>query len=106
MSETNEMPAQGAHVDIPKISSIAGRVAIHNDNLGRAMWTRGGSLLVFLMAAALPILPLVLVVLLLRQPATGPHGLTWLWISMGVITELIAFLVSYGLVRSVLEAEA
>ncbi len=67
---------------------------------------RGGSLLVFLMAAALPIFPLVLIVLLLRQPDTGPNGLTWLWISMGVITELIAFLVAYGLVRSVLEAEA
>ncbi len=106
MADSDETPAQGAHVDIPKISSIAGRVAVHNDSLGRALWMRGGSLLVFLMAAALPIFPLVLIVLLLRQPDTGPNGLTWLWISMGVITELIAFLVAYGLVRSVLEAEA
>ena len=97
---------QGAHVDIPAVSSISGQVAMHNDSVARALWTRGGSLFVFAMAAALPILPLVLLVLLLRESLTNANGLFWLWIAMGVITELIAFLVAYGLVRSVLEGEA
>jgi hypothetical protein len=105
-NQAETTPKQGAHVDIPQISSIAGRVAVHNDSLGRSVWARGGSLLVFVMAAALVVLPLLLVVLLLRQTLNGPENLIWLWISMLVISEIIAFMVAYGLIHSVLEAEA
>lgn len=95
----------GEHVDIPKVSSIAAGVRIRENRLGRALWSRGGSIVVFVMASILPLAPVLLLVLLLRQPDAGSSGLTWVWVTMGVITEAIAFLVAYGLVRSVLEAE-
>jgi hypothetical protein len=100
----SEAPKKGEIVKIPAISSIAGRVTVHRDG-GKALWARSG-ILVFLMALALPVLPLVLLVLLLRQPDTGPNGLIWVWVTMIVITELIALLVAYGLVRTVLESDA
>ena len=102
---TDEAPKQGQHIDIPAVSSISGNVAMHADR-GRTLWASFGPVGVFLMALALPVLPLVLLFLLLRQPDTATNGLAWLWISMMVITGAIAFLVAYGLVRSVLEADA
>lgn len=103
---TDSQPAQGQHIDIPKISSISGRTAVHNDSMSRALWTRGGSLVTFLMALALPVLPIVLLIKLIAQPGTGPSGLTWVWITMLVVTGAISFLAAFGIVRSVLEAGA
>jgi cytochrome c biogenesis protein CcdA len=104
-SEDAPKPPEGAHVDIPKVSSIAGRVAVHSDP-GKSLWNVVGSSLVFLMALAVVLLPLVLLFLLLRQPDTGPNGLTWVWITLMVITGALGFMVAYGMVRSVLESEA
>lgn len=104
MAETSEKPVtQGQHIDIP--AHAATRVTLRNDNAGRALWASGGGLLVFIMAASVPILPLALVVLLYRQPEVMAAGLQWVWITIGVVAEMIAFLVAYGMVRSVLEAE-
>lgn len=94
----------GEHVDIPKVSSIAGGVKMHSD-MGGALWSSVGSLFVFVLAVVLPLSPLSLLVLLLRQPDTAINGLTWVWVTIGVITEMIAFLTAYGLVRSILEAD-
>lgn len=105
MAATDEAPKQGAHVDIPKVSSIAGRVAVHADT-GKSLWNVAGSSVVFLMALAVVLLPLVLLFMLLRQPDTGPNGLTWVWITLMMITGALGFLVAYGIVRSVLESEA
>jgi hypothetical protein len=99
--------AQGEIVTIPAVSSISGRVRVHSgDSSQRALWARGGSIIVFLMAFALVALPIALLILLIRQPDTAAFGLTWVWITMGIITELLAFLTAYGLVRSILEPEA
>lgn len=105
MANTDGPAKKGEIVAIPQISSIAGRVAVHGDP-GRSLWKTAGSLLVFLMALAIVLLPLVLLFLLLRQPDTATAGLTWLWISLMVITGALGFLVAYGIVRSVLEADA
>lgn len=105
MSEAKEKPALGEHIDIPKVSSISGRVAVHNDS-GRTLWGVPSQLIVFVMAAALFILPVVLLFLLLRQPDTATHGLTWLWIAMLFITGPIAYMVASGMVRSILEANS
>ncbi len=105
MATTQDAPKKGEIVAIPKISSIAGRVAVHADP-GRSLWKVLGSGIVFLMALAVVLLPLVLLFLLLRQPDTGPNGLTWVWISLMVITGTLGFLVAYGIVRSVLESDA
>jgi|GEM_PF-3417834 len=107
MTEQSSTPVkEPTHIAIPKISSISGRVKVHNnDSAGRALWANGGSILVFVMAFSLFALPLFILALLLRQPDTGPNGLTWVWIVMGVITESIAILAGYGLIRSVLETE-
>jgi hypothetical protein len=102
---TSQLPNEGEHVDIPAVSSISGGVAMHTDR-GRALWSSLGPLVVFLLALTLVALPLVLLFLLLRQPDTGPNGLTWVWVSMMVITGALAFLVAYGIVRSVLEADS
>jgi len=102
--ESKPVQVQGEHIDIPAMSSISGNVAMHTDT-GRTLWANS-SILVFLMAASLPIVPMALLVMLLRQPNSAAEGLTWLWIAMAFITEAIAFLTAYGLVRSVLEAEA
>jgi hypothetical protein len=105
MATTDAAPIKGEIIAIPEISSIAGRVAVHADP-GRSLWKVAGSGLVFLMALAVVLLPLVLLFLLLRQPDTGPNGLTWVWISLMVITGTLGFLVAYGIVRSVLESDA
>jgi drug/metabolite transporter (DMT)-like permease len=102
---TPELPKQGAHVDIPAVSSISGGVAMHADR-GRTLWSSFGPIVVFGLALTLVALPLVLLFLLLRQPDTETSGLAWLWIAMMVITGAISFLVAYGIVRSVLEADA
>lgn len=102
MADT-EAPKKGEIIQIPAISSISGRVAVHHDG-GKSLWANSG-ILVFLMALALPVLPLVLLVLLLRQPDTGPAGLIWVWATMIIITETIALLVAYGLVRTMLESD-
>lgn len=102
---TKQLPNEGEHVDIPAVSSISGGVAMHADR-GRALWASLGPLVVFGLSLTLVALPLVLLFLLLRQPDTGPSGLTWLWLSMIVITGAISFLVAYGIVRSVLEADS
>jgi hypothetical protein len=104
MADTDTTP-KGEIIAIPQVSSIAGRVAVHSDP-GRSLWKTGGSLLVFLMALAVVLLPLVLLFMLLRQPDTATAGLTWLWLSLMVITGALGFLVAYGIVRSVLEADA
>lgn len=103
---TGSQPAEGQRIVIPKISSISRRTAVHNDSLSRALWARGGSLMTFLMALALPILPIVLLFQLLNQRDTGPNGLAWVWITMLVVTGLISCLAAYGIIRSVLENEA
>ncbi len=104
MAETQEQPKKlGEHIDIP--AHVAANITMARDASGRALWVNGGGLVVFLMAAVLPIVPLVLLVLLFRQPDTATAGLSWLWITMAVITGLIAFMVANGLIRSVLEAE-
>ncbi len=95
---------KGEIVSIPKISSIAGHVTVHND-MGQALWKRGGSLVVFLMALALPLSPLLLLVLLIQQPDVQANNLSWLWITIGAITEPIAILTAYGLVRYVAEGD-
>jgi hypothetical protein len=106
MAKTEDAPnPKGEIIAIPTVSSIAGGVVVHRDP-GRSLWKTGGSLIVFLMALAIVLLPLVLLFLLLRQPDTGPSGLTWVWISLMVITGALGFLVAYGIVRSVLEADA
>ncbi len=106
-NDTSGKPAEGEIIQIPKVSPISGRVTVHRDSgLGRLLFGNFGGLIVFLMAVALPVLPLILMVMLLRQPDIGSTGLSWVWISMLVITELLALLVSFGLVRSVLEGEA
>ncbi len=106
MADAESAPTKkGEIVAIPAVSSIAGRVAVHSDP-GRSLWKSGGSVLVFLMALAVVLLPLVLLFLLLRQPDTGSSGLTWVWISLMVITGALGFMVAYGIVRSVLEADA
>ncbi len=94
----------GEHVDIPKVSSIAGGVKMNSD-MGRTLWSSLRSLFVFVLAIVLPLSPLALLILLIRQPDTATNGLTWVWVTMGAITELIAFLTAYGLVHSVLEAD-
>jgi hypothetical protein len=101
---TEDLPNQGQHVDIPKVSSISGGVAMHADP-GRTLWSSLGPIAVFGLALTLVALPLVLLFLILRQPDTGPSGLAWLWISMMVITGALSFLVAFGIVRSVLEAD-
>jgi hypothetical protein len=105
MANTDSPPQKGEIIPIPKVSSIAGRVAVHSDP-GKSLWNTAGSLLVFLMALAIVLLPLVLLFMLLRQPDTVSAGLAWLWISLMVITGALGFLVAYGIVRSVLEADA
>ncbi len=95
---------KGEIISIPKVSSIAGHVSVHND-MGQTLWKRGGSLVVFLMALALPLSPLLLLVMLIQQPDVQTYHLSWLWITMGVITEPIAILTAYGLVRFVAEGE-
>ncbi len=100
-----ELPNQGQHIDIPKVSSISGGVAMHSDP-GRTLWASVGPIVVFGLALSLVGLPLVLLFLLLRQPDTAASGLAWLWIGMMVITGAISFLVAYGIVRSVLEADS
>ena len=102
---TTELPNQGEHVDIPAVSSISGKVVMHVDR-GRTLWASFGSIGVFGLALTLVALPLVLLFLLLRQPDTETAGLAWLWLSMMVITGAISFLVAYGIVRSVLEADS
>jgi hypothetical protein len=105
-TQSNEAPKQSEIVKIPEISSIAGRVRVHRDSgLGRLFFGGTGSLLVFVMAAVLPIVPLILLFLLLRQPDVGSSGLAWVWISMIVITEAIALLAAIGIVRSVIEGD-
>ncbi len=104
MADTQEQPKKlGEHIDIP--THVAANITVSRDANGRALWVNGGGVVVFLMAAVLPIVPLVLLVLLFRQPDTAAAGLSWLWITMAVITGLIAFMVANGLIRSVLEAE-
>lgn len=105
MATTEDLPNQGTHIDIPKVSSIARRVAVHAD-AGKSLWNVAGSAAVFLMALTIVLLPLVLLFLLLRQPDTGPNGLSWVWITLMVITGALGFMVAYGMVRSVLESEA
>ena len=97
-----QAPAQGEIVAIPARARNVGRVAMRSDP-GRTLWTRWGSLGTFALAAVLPILPMVLLALLMRQ---SDSSLLWLWIGMVVITESIALLVAYGIVRTLLEAEA
>ena len=91
---------QGDHVDIP--ANVSANIAIKSDNIGRSLWANGGSVLVFLLAFSIVAAPIVLLVMLFRQ---AEASLIWVWITMAVISLLIAFLVAFGLVRSVLEAE-
>ncbi len=102
---TTDAPKQGEHIDIPAVSSISGGVAMHVDR-GRTLWSSFGPIVVFGLALTLVALPLVLLFMLLRQPDTAASGLAWLWITMMVITGALSFLVAYGIVRSVLEAES
>jgi hypothetical protein len=98
MADTTK-PAQGAHIDIPAVSSISGRVAMRRDT-GRSLWSVGGSAILFLMALAVFLLPIGLLFGLLFHDS---HGLAWIWIGMMIVTGLIAALVAFGIVRSVLE---
>jgi hypothetical protein len=102
MAKTNA-PVQGEHVDIPKISPIAARVSV-NAPPGIPGAIRSG--FVFIAAVAVPVLPAILLYMLLNQKDTGPAGLTWVWLTVGGIVEVLAFMAAYGIVRSLLEADA
>jgi hypothetical protein len=103
--QNNNDNPKGEIVAIPKTSTISGKISVHDDNRGRFIWSTGGSIAVFGMAAALIVLPLLILALLLSQPETSAKGLTWLWISMTVIEMLVAGLVAFGMVRHTLEAD-
>ena len=59
------------------------------------------ALFAFVLIASLPVAAGAILVLIMVQPATGQHGLYWIWIPLFVFVVGMGVLVAYGIWREV-----